>query len=156
VLSPYHTVKLADGVNVVALTAERNCILVQQFRYPVGQVLFEIPAGHIEPAEPTESAARRELAEETGYHSGSWYYLGSTFIMASRLTSRAHNFLAVDVVAGARRCADAAEIIEVHEIAWQTLLMSISSGKPLVAEANQLAAIFLARQFAIGRPELRI
>jgi hypothetical protein len=34
--------------------------------------------------------------------------------------------------------------------------MSISSGKPLVAEANQLAAIFLARQFAIGRPELRI
>jgi ADP-ribose pyrophosphatase len=56
---------------IVALTAERELLLVEQFRIPLGQRVIELPAGIIgdgaEADESAEASALRELEEETGY-----------------------------------------------------------------------------------------
>lgn len=49
--------------------------LIRQFRYPVNQVLIEVPAGTIDPGENVEETAKRELAEEIGYYPRKLTYL---------------------------------------------------------------------------------
>jgi ADP-ribose pyrophosphatase len=60
-------VEHADCVAVVAVDADDNVLLVNQFRKPVERELLEIPAGGIDAGEDAETAVRRELQEEIGY-----------------------------------------------------------------------------------------
>ena len=56
------------AVAVVALNELGQVLLIRQYRHPVGELLWEIPAGLLDVAgESQENAARRELLEETGY-----------------------------------------------------------------------------------------
>ena len=55
------------GACVVAINEEGDLLLERQFRFPVGQVIWELPAGKLEAGEDPMTAARRELEEETGY-----------------------------------------------------------------------------------------
>lgn len=55
------------GVTVLALDGENRVVMVRQFRYAVGRVLLELPAGRLEPGEDPMAAGARELSEETGY-----------------------------------------------------------------------------------------
>lgn len=55
------------AVAIIALTPENKILLVQQFRKPLERVIYEIPAGKIEPGEEPSRTAMRELEEETGY-----------------------------------------------------------------------------------------
>ena len=58
-----------------------DTVLVSQFRAPFGEVMWEIPAGMRDVVdEPSETTARRELAEEAGLEADHWRYLG---VMAS-------------------------------------------------------------------------
>lgn len=64
---PYYALSLPDYVCVVALTNARRLVLVRQYRPAVEELTLELPAGHVDPGETPEHAARRELLEETGY-----------------------------------------------------------------------------------------
>ncbi|MGA8367341.1 MAG: NUDIX hydrolase, partial [Candidatus Acidiferrales bacterium] len=65
--SPYYVIRTCDYVVVLAATAEGPLLLVRQYRPAVGKETLELPGGHVEDGESPEAAARRELAEETGY-----------------------------------------------------------------------------------------
>lgn len=65
-----------DGVAVLALLTpstpnafKPSTVIIEQYRPPVGQNVVELPAGLIDGSESAESAAMRELTEETGYES---------------------------------------------------------------------------------------
>jgi len=65
-------VNATGGVVIVAVTDERELVLVEQHRPPVGGRVIELPAGIMgdEPGladEGAAAAATRELVEETGY-----------------------------------------------------------------------------------------
>ena len=60
------------AVMVVPLLDDGRVVMERQFRYPVGQVLLEFPAGKLDPGEPVGRCAARELAEETGYSATEW------------------------------------------------------------------------------------
>lgn len=69
-------------VAVVACTAEDELVLVEQYREPLRSRVIELPAGLVgdEPGlngESLETAARRELLEETGYHAERFEVLAS-------------------------------------------------------------------------------
>lgn len=56
-----------DAVIIAALHKESNClVLIRQFRVPLNDYVYEIPAGLLDGDEPIEHAVDRELREETG------------------------------------------------------------------------------------------
>jgi ADP-ribose pyrophosphatase len=54
-------------------------IAIDNNRYPVAQVMLELPAGKLEINEDPLVCAKRELLEETGYSGEKWDYLGTTY-----------------------------------------------------------------------------
>jgi 8-oxo-dGTP pyrophosphatase MutT (NUDIX family) len=68
------------AVGVVAYDDRGRIMLLLQYRHPVGQRLWELPAGLLdEPGEPALEAAKRELAEEAGLRADSWDTLVDTY-----------------------------------------------------------------------------
>ena len=57
---------------VVPLLDDGRLVMERQYRYPLGQVMLEFPAGKIDPGESVLHCAQRELAEETGYRARQW------------------------------------------------------------------------------------
>jgi len=65
--SAREVVEHSGGVSVLAENEDGKILLIKQYRYPVDEVIYEIPAGKLEVDEEIEECARRELREETGY-----------------------------------------------------------------------------------------
>jgi ADP-ribose pyrophosphatase len=64
------------AVMVVPLLDDGRLVMERQFRYPMGRVMLEFPAGKIDAGEPPFTCAVRELAEETGYSAREWARAG--------------------------------------------------------------------------------
>ena len=60
------------AVMIVAWLDDGRVVLERQFRYPVGTVMIEFPAGKLDAGESSISCAKRELQEETGYTAREW------------------------------------------------------------------------------------
>lgn len=88
------------AVAILPLVDRDHVCLIRNVRPAVGETLLEIPAGTLEPGEPVERAAERELAEETGYRAGRWTKLGEFFPSPGVLSERTHLFLAQDLRPG--------------------------------------------------------
>ena len=81
------------AVAVVALDDEGNVVLEKQYRYPMGAVLEEIPAGKLEAGEDDPlGAAKRELREETGLVAETWRSLGIYYPSPAILTEKSTFF----------------------------------------------------------------
>lgn len=61
---------------ILPLFDDGSVLLERQFRYPLGQHFYELPAGRLEPDEASLATAKRELLEETGYVATEWRELG--------------------------------------------------------------------------------
>ncbi|ALC85904.1 ADP-ribose pyrophosphatase [Bacillus sp. FJAT-22090] len=70
-------VKHPGAVAIIALTEDKKIVLVEQYRKALERSIIEIPAGKIEPGEPPEVTALRELEEETGYTTSKLIYIQS-------------------------------------------------------------------------------
>jgi 8-oxo-dGTP pyrophosphatase MutT (NUDIX family) len=97
----YYVLHLADVVNVVAVTAEEELLLVRQFRAGSRRDSLETPGGLIETGEDPAEAAAREVLEETGYAGDPPRLLGTMWSNSSLLTSRA----SVVLITGLKRVA---------------------------------------------------
>jgi len=62
---------------ILPLFEDWSVLMERQFRYPVGEHFYELPAGKLEAGEPHLDTARRELLEETGYSAAEWTRLGT-------------------------------------------------------------------------------
>jgi ADP-ribose pyrophosphatase len=75
--------------------------VVRQYRHGVHDFLWEIPAGKLDPGEPPEVCAVRELKEETGVTANRWTSLGLYIPAPAIFTERIHLYLARDLDVGA-------------------------------------------------------
>ena len=103
------------AVCVLALDEMDRATCVRQYRHPSGQVLLELPAGHLEPNESPASCAHREFEEETGLRVGSLRSLGSFMPVPALSRFRMHMFLGSDLSEGTAKL-DETEILEVVRV----------------------------------------
>ena len=114
VIDPFHVIENPAWVNVIALTPEGAIVLVEQYRHGVGAVLRELPAGVVERNDSPESAAKRELREETGYEAQELHLIGSVDANPATQTNKSWTFLATGVTHVGQQRLDDTEEIEVH------------------------------------------
>lgn len=112
-IEPFYVTHTGDFALIVAVTREGEILLERQYRHGVGRVLTEVPAGAIEPGELPETAARRELLEETGYEAGSLEFLFKIAPNATSSSTYAWCYLARDTVFSGEQKLDATEALEV-------------------------------------------
>jgi ADP-ribose pyrophosphatase len=124
------------------LDAGRVCLLRNQ-RPVVGETLWEIPAGTLEPGEDPAHAAVRELAEETGYSAARWQRLGAFYPSPGVLDETTHLFVAQDLTPGQMHL-EAGEHIEPQVVGWQQALAWTRDGT--IRDAKTLIAILLWEQ----------
>jgi ADP-ribose diphosphatase len=108
--------------NIVALTKNREVVLVKQYRHGVCESLLEFPGGVVEEGEDPLEGARRELLEETGYTASQWIQIGQIYPNPALQTNALHCFLAVDVEHVSAQNLDAGEDIEVHLMPFDELV----------------------------------
>jgi ADP-ribose pyrophosphatase len=95
---------------ILPVRADGSIVMIRNYRFAVEEHLLELPAGMIDGAEPPESAARRELAEETGFAAGRIEPLGTFFTGPGITDERMHAFLATDLQAGSQHLETYEEI----------------------------------------------
>jgi len=103
------------------LTTDARVVLVEQFRPPVNATVIEFPAGLAgdiagQEEEALETAALRELEEETGYQARTMISLGSTVSSAGLTDESVHFFLALDLEKVSEGGGDESENITVHSV----------------------------------------
>jgi ADP-ribose pyrophosphatase len=99
---PHYLIHGIDFVVIVAVTPQNQILLVRQFRTAAGAVTLELPAGHIDPGESPQQAARRELLEETGYEADTFKLLANLSPSVARFTNRMWCFFAANARPTAR------------------------------------------------------
>ena len=110
----FYVFEYPDWVNVIAITEDGKFVMERQFRHGLGKTCYEIPAGVIEEGETPLEAAKRELAEETGYEGGKWSLVMTVSGNCSTTDNITHCFLAEGVRQTASRHLDATEDLEVR------------------------------------------
>ena len=93
----FFVINAPDWVNVVALTPERELLLVRQFRFGINDFSLEIPGGVIDPGENPVAAGLRELREETGGEGVRARLLGSVHPNPAMQSNRCHLVLVEEV-----------------------------------------------------------
>ena len=121
------------------IDADRVCLL-RNHRFVVNETLWEIPAGTLEPGEPLEEAARRELAEETGYAAATWTALGFLYASPGVLDEKLHLFVAENLTPGTMH-PEADEELEPVTLAFDEAIAMCLDGR--IKDAKTITALLL-------------
>jgi ADP-ribose pyrophosphatase len=117
-------------------SGELRVVLERQFRYPIGEVMVEFPAGKLDVGETVKACAQRELLEETGYSARQWARAGQMHPVISYSTEFIDIWFARDLTLGQRQL-DSGEFLDVLSATPAELLQWCLEGK--VTDAKTLA-----------------
>ncbi len=119
------TVRLPDGASatreyvvhpgavvVIPMLDDSRIVLERQYRYPIGQVMIEFPAGKLDAGEAPLVCGQRELLEETGYTAIEWAHAGAMHLAVAYSTEIIHIYFARGLSLGERQL-DHGEFLDV-------------------------------------------
>ena len=131
-------IRHVGAVCVVPVTEDGKIVIERQYRYPIDQVITEIPAGKLDSREEDRlHAAQRELKEETGITADRWTDMGLYYGAPAYADEKITMYLAQGLHLG-RQHLDEDEFLNVdfvpiEEIVEEILAGSITDGKTQAA-----------------------
>jgi ADP-ribose pyrophosphatase len=134
-------VQTPGAVVIVPLTRDGRVRMVRQYRSAIGEYLLELPAGTLEPGEPPEQAAPRELAEETGDRAARWQRLTGFYTVPGICNEYLHLFLATDLTPG-QMDLEFDELIEVVTLPLDEALAMAERGE--IRDAKTIIGLMMA------------
>ena len=123
-------------------------VMERQFRYPVGQVMTEFPAGKLDPGEDPWLCAQRELQEETGYTARQWARAGVLHPVISYSTEVIEIWFAKDLSLGERRL-DTDEFLDVFTASPAELMAACQQGR--LTDAKTLTGLLWLQNVQTGQ-----
>lgn len=147
--SDFYVLDAPEWINIIALTPDREIVLVEQYRHGIDEVTLEIPGGMVDHGEKPIEAAKRELAEETGFTSDSWELIGKSSSNPAFLTNFTHLYLVENCTKTEDQHTEGTEDIDVHITELKRFLELIRKGT--VHHAIVLSAV---TNLLLKRPEL--
>ncbi len=129
------------AVTMLPIDAEGNVWFVRQYRHAAGETILELPAGTLEPGEPPEACAARELQEEIGMAAENLTLLGEFYLAPGYSTEYQYIYLATGLTPSSLP-QDADEILEPVAFPYEEVVKMAREGK--IRDAKTLAALFLA------------
>ncbi len=138
------------GAVCVLPMLDDGCVLMErQYRYPVGEVVTEIPAGKLNSADEDHlEAAKRELHEETGAIAEKWTSLG-VFYPACAYSDEAIEMYLAENIRFTERQLDADEFLDVTRIPLDELAADVMAGR--IPDAKTQIAVLKAVFLRQGR-----
>lgn len=129
---------------IVPITNEGKVVMVEQYRYPMGRAVLEIPAGKIDEGEADPAAAaERELEEETGYTAEVLQYLGKISPSVAYTEEIIHLYAAIGLIPGETQF-DTDEAIDIIEYDFDEIYRMAAEGK--LVDVKTIAGIFMAKE----------
>ena len=155
------TVRLPDGsegvreyvthpgaVVIIPVLPNGNLIFERQYRYPVGRVMLELPAGKIDPEEDPLKTAQRELQEETGHTAKQWRHLSTMHPTIGYANERIEIFLAQGLTSLGQNNLDEGEFLELVELSLDEAFVAIRDGR--LTDGKTLSAMLWAEKILSG------
>jgi len=128
IFSVLDTSDWAIVIPVLETEQGKKFVMVRQWRHGALELSLEFPGGVFEKGESAETAAARELKEETGYSAGKIQKLGQFNPNPAIMSNRVHFFLATELSSPACQQLDEDEYVEIETHAEEEVLLSM--GKP--------------------------
>lgn len=136
-------VEHVGAVGIVAITEEKEVILIKQFRKAIEKIMWEIPAGKLEKGENPKDCALRELKEETGYSAGNLKLIHKIYTSPGFCNQKVYIFLATDLTQG--ECDfDPGENIETYKLSLEKVNEMIQKNE--IEDAKTIVGILLAKE----------
>lgn len=138
-------IKHQGAAAVLPILPNGDIILVKQYRYPIGKVTLEIPAGKLDsPDEEPLVCATRELAEETGYTAANYQKLTTLATTVGFSNEYIHIYLATGLTSG-KQHTDDDEFINVVTMPLSEAMAMIDNGT--IYDAKSVTAILMAKRY---------
>lgn len=140
----YDIVVHIGAVAMVPIDTDGKLLLVRQYRHSAEKQLLEIPAGTLEPGEPVEQTAQRELREEVGMGAGKLTPLANFFLAPGYSTERMWIFLA-EHLTPEKLEGDEDEDLQIVRMSWDECFAAIKSGQ--IEDAKTILGLYLGREW---------
>lgn len=143
-ISRFYRFDFSDWVNVIAIDKNDKILMIKQWRHGISKFTYEIPGGTMDVGEKNPlKAAKRELAEETGYTSKQWIKLGTCHPNPAVQKNKMHFFLALDAEKTCEVNFDDDEDIDTYLFSKPRVKEMLAQGKI----THSLAALCLSNYF---------
>ena len=135
------------AVMVIPLLDDGRLLMERQYRYPMGRVMLEFPAGKLDAGEAPLTCGQRELTEETGYRAAEWAYAGVLHNAIAYSDEGIHIFFARGLTRGEQKL-DAGEFLELVTHTAEELDRMAASGE--LTDAKSLIGLLWLQRWQQG------